>query len=1193
MEKNRIKLSSFVAISIVCIMLSAGVISSALPVNASRVVGFDKGLTWQSFKPLKKATFVEFDKETLVDDYSYLASIPASVFSDGEMIYTNPLLFFQPNMYPDEEKYLFLNDYEGTQYLMEDWMSYCDGKLDKLTTINVKQSDLDPDWRAQEKTMITSDDPYEIAKNIALDDWTYSDGAIISVIEDEYEKPMDVKTTGYVKGEIQGEVGTDSLTIKRPYGPAPEYEYFTIEDEYKYAQVDLWYPAFVMLKNVLRAVPGFSGAVGLTIPSVDPDLQIYCKYEGDWLQTSAASQMAITDGPHEECGSYVYNPGDWRVSVTNMPTEGGDESYITSGPFGKIDRYGTLLDAIKNVLFGVNTFNVDITKYPGVELEIPDLPSFGARDATFKLSWDDDNVQLGLTLLGPSGEELDSVMEKNTNEQELNLHVMGECLEGEHYNVVVYSLNDISTPSDFTVEYSWQQNITKKEGDLISSACQGAILGSIKNNPLLYVKPNELPASTEETLYKLGVEHVYVVDLGGYLTDETLNELSNIAEIKEHYTSYDKIYSEIMDLTGSNDVIFSTIDPWSYWYYKNSPRDLKPDGEFPGAYYFAPAAYAAAHHGSPLLLVDNHPELSGAVTWHVDFWSKHAYGGPTPPIACMYITGTKVYDFLKEYGFDKEGAESILTVAGQYDIGPTWSRMFAGVANPGAIIGTPVDAATQITRCIFYPALIFQNPALDPDGVELINGSISTRVYSSYKLLDFHPLRKLLARLSKDTPGLSNLKIIRESGPDQFVYPVLHTYGCYSYRLNERASNYWGVEYQTRTGYTPGKDISSEEIDDGVREKFEGKAGSFLPDISESDIGPFYASRAGYSNAFSTNFDITMENLNSGVISWYMVLHGHGGNGGWLSWWEPSGIKILDILTAAGPYEENPWRGYEIWWGSTEEPDSATLNSKVGVIPGWLGFGVPGAGLLLSGFLKAGMDIVPSSIAFPDNMPILWLFSQRDNYYDGLVGPYSITAFLPKFHFSHPATEVDEKLENIHSMDFHAGSCLIGCNYLQITIMRHGSVLQECDPWVTSYWASYSGEQVTRDYALGKTVGETYADGICQIGVKYLFEENEDRAWWWDTAENVVLFADPDLRIFVPSTEWDQEAKNNWEQEDVKSLRYDDEFVVGGHMPFGVTAYPHEKEPMPFWLEYAAIIIGMIVIIIVLVAVAVYRKKKK
>jgi hypothetical protein len=111
--------------------------------------------------------------------------------------------------------------------------------------------------------------------------------------------------------------------------------------------------------------------------------------------------------------------------------------------------------------------------------------------------------------------------------------------------------------------------------------------------------------------------------------------------------------------------------------------------------------------------------------------------------------------------------------------------------------------------------------------------------------------------------------------------------------------------------------------------------------------------------------------------------------------------------------------------------------------------------------------------------------------------------------------------------------------------------------------------------------------------VKYLFEEDEDRAWWWDTAENMLLFSDPDLRIFVPSTEWDEEAKNNWEKEDVKSLRYDDEFVVGGHMPFGVTAYPHEKEPMPFWLEYAAIIIGIIVVIIVLVAVAVYRKKKK
>ncbi|MCK5636619.1 MAG: hypothetical protein KAH91_04280, partial [Thermoplasmatales archaeon] len=539
------------------------------------------------------------------------------------------------------------------------------------------------------------------------------------------------------------------LTVKRPYGPAPEYEYFTIEEEYKYVEVDLWYPSFVINFGIgINNIPGFGGAAGITLPSVDPDLQVYCKYEGDWLQTAGESEMAITQGPYEEAYSYVYKPGDWRVSVTNMPTEGVDESLIHNGPLGKgkIKRYGSLKDAVKNLLFGVTSFNVDITKYPGVELEIPDLPPFGCRDATFKLSWDNDNINLGFTLIGLSGEEIDSVMKKDTKSQEIHLHQLGEGLEGEHYKVVVYALDDVSTPTDFTVEYSWYQNISRKEGDLLASACQGAILGSTINAPLLYTKPDELPDCTSDTLHKLGVENICIVDLGGYLTKEIKDELADIAEINEHYTEYKKIYDEIMESTGSNDVIFSTIDPWSYWYYKDRAGQLKPAGEFEEAFYFGPAAYAAAHHGSPLLLIDNHPELSGASTWHIDFWRKNAHGFNLPPIAVMFLTGSRVYDFLGEYGFDKEGAESILTVAGQYDIGPTWTRVFAGVGNPGNIIGTPVDVSNHITRSIFYPGLIFQNPALNGK-VELETGSESERVQSSI----LRPFKGLLGRLSRST----------------------------------------------------------------------------------------------------------------------------------------------------------------------------------------------------------------------------------------------------------------------------------------------------------------------------------------------------------------------------------------------------------------------------------------------------------
>jgi len=1194
MKKNILIKKALIIVTITLLVLS--IFNTSYAISNSKSEGFEKGISWQPYMPMKKATLVNFDKDTLIDDYAYLASVPTSIFSDGETIYANPLLLFQPdNTYPDEEKYRFLNDYSGTHYLMEDWMSYCDGKMDKLTTINVDQSELEKDWKAKTTKQIQENDPYKIASEITLDEWSYSDEAVIAVIEENYEKPQDSKITGVIEGEISGEVEYEHMTIDRPFGPASQYGYFDIDDEYKYVRVDLWYPAYVYHSKILGAVPGFNDMI--TIPSVDPDLQIFCKYEGDWIQTAAQANMAITNGPHEKCFSYVYEPGEWRVGVTNMPTEGGymDDKVISDGIFGrgKIERYGSRLEVLKSLLFGIDDFNIEVTKYPGVEEIIPDVPSFGCRNADFILSWDDEETNLGLTVIGPLGEEIVSVLDEDADEQNIHLDMVGECLEGINYRVVVYALDDISRPIDYTLEYRWQQNITRKEGDLIASACEGAVLGSVTNNPLLYISPEMVPDVTKDTLLKLGIEKINVVDIGGYLTEDALNSLSNIAEIRTHYTSYEEIYEGITKISGSNDIVFSTIDPWSYWYYYSGAWNLEPDGKYDGAFYFGPATYAAAIHGTPLILVDNHPELSGAVTWHHEFWRNEALGATTPPTMCMYLTGRKVYDFLDEIGFDEKGSESILTVAGQYNIGPTWTRAFAGVANPGGIIGTPVDTTNHIVRCMFYPGLIFENPAMQGE-VELETGSESVRSF----LVDGNPFNifeKLRTRLSKSSPGLSNLKITSPSHVEKYIYPVLHTFGAYCHRVNERGSKYWGVKYVTRRGYTPGFDLSGLEIDMGTREIYEGKKGSFLPDLSPTVYTPFYAEKAGYSNAYSNNFDITMDNLNQGVISWYMVNHGDSSEGGWLSWWEPPSEMIVNqaglsptigkladtgisAIFGTGPYADtNPWRGYDMWWGSTEEPDSAVLNSKIGLIPGWTN-AIRIRDLLDKGFFKIGLDIVPAHLS---------------GYHDGQVGPYSLTGMIMKFHYSHPATEIDDKLENLHSMNFHAGSCLIGCNYLQIAFLRHGSVLQEMDPWPTSYWAGYSFQQIPKDFALGKTVGESYSHGITEIGPQYVFKDDEDPMWWWDDAENVVLFADPNLRIWIPSTEYDDQSRNHWEKGDVRDLRYDPKLDIDGHMPFGADSYPNEKQPTGFFEKYMIVIIVLVLIVLLILSIAVAGRKKR
>jgi hypothetical protein len=87
----------------------------------------------------------------------------------------------------------------------------------------------------------------------------------------------------------------------------------------------------------------------------------------------------------------------------------------------------------------------------------------------------------------------------------------------------------------------------------------------------------------------------------------------------------------------------------------------------------------------------------------------------------------------------------------------------------------------------------------------------------------------------------------------------------------------------------------------------------------------------------------------------------------------------------------------------------------------------------------------------------------------------------------------------------------------------------------------------------------------------------------------MVLFADPDLRIWVPSDTYSD--KNHWGLEDFAPVLFDDMLVLDGHMPFGVSEYPHEKHPT-FWLQ--VVLIGSLVgIVLVVTVVVLYRKRTR
>ena len=1057
--------------------------------------GFE-GVSWNKVVPIKKATFVKFDENSLVDDFAYMAAIPASVFYDEDTgrIYSYPLLFYDEYVKGKEEM-LSLNARQGLDYFMEDWIKYA-GKLKEIDYINV---DTKP-WKADNYTVIKSSNIYEIASKIALHDWSYSNKAVVAVVGDVLYGSYN-RTEKQIQGKISPkEIKEITLTGIKQDSIAPQYSDFYVPPDYKFIRADLYWPSVSWMPNIMFLATLGLLQGGLTIPAADPDLQLYCYYENELMEVASSENWNILVGPYEELETYVYNAGKWKAAIVDIPTK---------GILG--ERHGTVGQRIKDMLTGRVTYYIDLKLYPGEEIELPDIPPFMARNVDFELSWKGDG-KLGLIIVDENNVAVGEAVATNVTKQKLHLDQLGEG----KYKAVVIQLSQANSTISYTLKYSWECKLPRKQANYLMNAAEGAVLASLHNAPLLYVKPDEVPDCSKEAMKKLGVRSIYFIDIGG--NSSVKDEVESIAGIKKEFHALIDLYKEIRNTTNENDIVFTTIDPWTYWLIEK----LKPEGEKNAALYVAPAAYMAAHHGCPLIAVDMHSQLSKAVVWHNEWWKRHAIRDEEPNIAAMYLTGREVYDFLDKAGLDMPSKEeSIITVAGQFDIGTPWDRMFVGVAYSGRIMGTPVDTSYWICRSIFYPAIIFANPALSKQGITLINGSKSVRMPSGM------------------------LKIIKPSQEEHFYYPVLNSWITYCHRFNERASKYWGFNYTCASGITPYYEPSNHPIDNNVLAKY-GKYGSYWPDLTESEIVPFYLKKAGYDVAHTTNFTATMENLNRGVIMWLECTHGWHGGSGSLSFWNPYGMPgFFGINISLPTIEPNPWRGYEIYLpgyldGSTEEPD------------------------VLSQSKLLGIDIVPAKLS---EIPIIKNTRiGRIAGYDGNI----ITVLFGRLRTKdYNGYDMDKALGNIHSCGFNAGSCLISNTYLHLTLVRHGSVFQVIDPWETSWYSAFAMEMFARDIALGKTVGEAFTYGIMQTGIGYLTKQ-----WWWDIKENVCYFGDPDLKVYTPLHSWEEPtAMESYE-------------IIGGHTPYGATEYPHEIKEKGFGLYVIAFLVALVAV------GAIYMKKK-
>ena len=259
-----------------------------------------------------------------------------------------------------------------------------------------------------------------------------------------------------VSGSISGTLQGNYIKTEHFEMPAIESEsQFLIPEIIKYIEIGIWYPSFVInFGDLFNNVYGKNNPI--IIPRLDPNLHFFYKNGDDQLKIIALSDGLFRNGPHKKCFFYVNRPGVAKVGLINIKSDISNEMEFEKVPGNfNIETYGGWIDIMKNIFNGIS-LQVDVTMFSGIEISLPASPKNYCRNATFRLSWMDDNVTLSFSLIGANGEEIASPKNKSLNPQKIHLDYLFGCSNDDKYTFAVYPyFNDFESSIDFTIEYSW------------------------------------------------------------------------------------------------------------------------------------------------------------------------------------------------------------------------------------------------------------------------------------------------------------------------------------------------------------------------------------------------------------------------------------------------------------------------------------------------------------------------------------------------------------------------------------------------------------------------------------------------------------------------------------------------------------------------------------------------------------------
>ena len=626
-----------------------------------------------------------------VDEYGYLASIPACNYKEGNDRYLAPIVYdydsTPTNWYGDVD--------DTTDYLLEDWDDYLSSKGKTAVDYYVNSN------------------PVKAAAEIATEAWESSDKAVVAIDGGTYE-------------DTTTEILHKTATLPRN------------KDVQTYASDSSDFIDFGGLKAIpMTFINNKWGAITLELDGAaeEPFLMgvfpQYMSMTTDWWpehveeKTDTYYPLTVT-GLSSVWAAGVSSTSDtWDLKITKL----------------ECDRYTVNVGDSDSVLTAEVTTNSpsDLLVFlvaPDGHLRAPDMPDWNGGTIRPIHNWNGmDNAEIP-----PDCDDWRSwQMEDHTSFTAEVLHPE----TGEWTVIVVprYAQSGSGIPYTLSVK---KRALNQLRVDAAISASNAAVIASQEHIPLLYVTEDSIPAETQDALDELGVDKVIFVQRGNIgsgvesslptiesnlkTTQDIVNKIKGYSHTENYITITSLKTGEgffapsamlaayhcspilrIGEMPGNPAAMANKIYTWRSW---------------SGDYYHGNRAPGHLPHFDEPVEQMNPAQLLLAI---LDYLSGGSSELPPWGLDAKRYWNEEMHDEIESYiqslGLDKSGQEAYAFVAPRKDIRLEAHAVMIGLNSyAGHIIGdTPAYSSAMIVRNILYPAIIYANLGKDVTTAQLMN----------------------------------------------------------------------------------------------------------------------------------------------------------------------------------------------------------------------------------------------------------------------------------------------------------------------------------------------------------------------------------------------------------------------------------------------------------------------------------------